>query len=85
MRIVLCAVVLALSLPKAARAETDEAKKEAKLEEAREHVAKAKVHYDLGEFKEAAEEYILVYRLRPVETHGRLIALCGRGRPRPRS
>src|SRR5882672_5201981 len=28
--------------------------------------AKAKVHYDLGEFDKAAEEYILVYRLRPL-------------------
>ena len=40
--------------------------KDAVLEEARQHVAKAKVHYDLGEFKEAADEYILVYRLRPI-------------------
>jgi Tetratricopeptide repeat len=36
------------------------------LEEARQHAAKAKVHYDLGEFEKAAEEYILVYRLRPL-------------------
>jgi len=38
----------------------------ANLEEARQHAAKAKVHYDLGEFEKAAEEYILVYRLRPL-------------------
>ena len=38
----------------------------ANLEEARQHAAKAKVHYDLGEFDKAAEEYILVYRLRPL-------------------
>ena len=44
----------------------DDAKKALALEEARQHVAKAKVHYDLGEFKEAADEYILVYRLRPI-------------------
>jgi tetratricopeptide (TPR) repeat protein len=36
------------------------------LEQARQHAAKAKVHYDLGEFERAAEEYILVYRLRPL-------------------
>src|SRR5438128_3895101 len=47
-----------------ARAQDD--KTAAALEEARQHVAKAKVHYDLGEFKEAADEYIIVYRLRPI-------------------
>jgi tetratricopeptide (TPR) repeat protein len=36
------------------------------LEEARQHAAQAKVHYDLNEFEKAAEEYILVYRLRPL-------------------
>src|SRR4051812_33482067 len=40
--------------------------KDATLEEARQHAAKAKVHYDLGEFEKAAEEYIIVYRLRPL-------------------
>src|SRR3954469_17196984 len=40
--------------------------KDAPLEEARQHAAKAKVHYDLGEFEKAAEEYIVVYRLRPL-------------------
>jgi tetratricopeptide (TPR) repeat protein len=39
---------------------------EGDLEQAREHAAKAKVHYDLGEFEKAAEEYIIVYRLRPL-------------------
>src|SRR3954469_10691246 len=39
---------------------------DADLEQARLHAAQAKVHYDLGEFEKAAEEYILVYRLRPL-------------------
>jgi tetratricopeptide (TPR) repeat protein len=47
-------------------AEESSAKGSATLEEARQHAAKAKVHYDLGEFEKAAEEYILVYRLRPL-------------------
>jgi tetratricopeptide (TPR) repeat protein len=49
-----------------AQESSDDAKKAAVLEEARQHNAKAKVHYDLGEFKDAAEEYIIVYRLRPI-------------------
>jgi tetratricopeptide (TPR) repeat protein len=36
------------------------------LEEAKAHAARAKVHYDLGEYEKAAEEYILVYRIRPL-------------------
>src|SRR6267154_899200 len=47
-------------------AEESSARSNATLEEARQHAAKAKVHYDLGEFEKAAEEYILVYRLRPL-------------------
>lgn len=39
---------------------------DADLEQARQHAAQAKVHYDLGEFEKAAEEYILVYRVRPL-------------------
>jgi len=51
----------------AARAAEDSAAKDNKtLEEARQHAAKAKVHYDLGEFEKAAEEYTIVYRLRPL-------------------
>ncbi len=51
----------------AARAAEDPAgKKDPSLEEARQHAARAKVHYDLGEFEKAAEEYIIVYRLRPL-------------------
>src|SRR4051812_18119944 len=50
-----------------ARAADDlSARSNATLEEARQHAAKAKVHYDLGEFEKAAEEYIVVYRLRPL-------------------
>src|SRR5436853_564501 len=62
---VVLATVLSLTLGGVARAQDDD-KKAAVLEEARQHVAKAKVHYDLGEFKEAADEYIIVYRLRPI-------------------
>jgi tetratricopeptide (TPR) repeat protein len=58
-------LTLALGRPLLAQ-ETADDKKAAVLEEARQHVARAKVHYDLGEFKEAADEYILVYRLRPI-------------------
>src|SRR5207245_6811994 len=47
-------------------AEDSSSRKDPALEEARQHAAKAKVHYDLGEFEKAAEEYILVYRLRPL-------------------
>ena len=36
------------------------------LEQAKAHAAKAKVHYDLGEYEKAADEYIQVYRLRPL-------------------
>lgn len=61
-RALLAAFACATLLCGAARADD----KDAVLEEARQHVAKAKVHYDLGEFKEAADEYILVYRLRPI-------------------
>lgn len=39
---------------------------DADLEQARQHAAQAKVHYDLGEFEKAAEEYIIVYRIRPL-------------------
>src|SRR4051812_8068967 len=61
------AALLSLVLAGVARAQdAEEAKRAAVLEEARQHVAKAKVHYDLGEFKEAADEYIIVYRLRPI-------------------
>ncbi len=38
--------------------------KDAALEDARAHVGKAKVHYDLGEYEQAAEEYTLVYRIK---------------------
>jgi len=57
----------AMVLASAAHAAEDSAgRKDPALEEARQHAAKAKVHYDLGEFDKAAEEYILVYRLRPL-------------------
>jgi len=39
----------------------------AALDEARKHVAKAKVHYDLGEFKESGRQSTSsFYRLRPI-------------------
>src|SRR5436309_9849038 len=56
----------AMFLAGSAGAAEDSAKPNASLEEARQHAANAKVHYDLGEFEKAAEEYILVYRLRPL-------------------
>src|SRR5205085_9559240 len=58
-----CAAILASA---AHAAEDSAGRKDPALEEARQHAAKAKVHYDLGEFDKAAEEYILVYRLRPL-------------------
>ena len=36
------------------------------LERAKQHAARAKVHYDLGEYQKAAREYILVYRIKPL-------------------
>src|SRR5438045_4688940 len=36
------------------------------IEEAKAHAARAKVHYDLGEYEKAADEYTLVYRIRPL-------------------
>ena len=67
-RALLAALVSSLTFGGAVRAQdsADDAKKAAALDEARQHVARAKVHYDLGEFKEAADEYITVYRLRPI-------------------
>ena len=60
-------VCTATVLAGAARAAEDtSAKASANLEEARQHAAQAKVHYDLGEFEKAAEEYTQVYRLRPL-------------------
>src|ERR1700730_16790170 len=57
----------AMFLAGAARAADESSgKASANLEEARQHAAKAKVHYDLGEFEKAAEEYTQVYRLRPL-------------------
>src|SRR6202158_4571052 len=58
------AAALALFAPIAARAQ--DSSKESALEEARQHVNKAKVHYDLGEYQQAAEEYTIVYRIRPL-------------------
>jgi tetratricopeptide (TPR) repeat protein len=43
------------------RAEDDK-----RLEDARQHADKAKMHYRLGEFEQAANEYILVYRIKPI-------------------
>ena len=60
------AAVLAVAATLAGGARAQESADKGKLEEARQHVARAKVHYDLGEFKEAADEYIIVYRLRPL-------------------
>lgn len=56
----------AMILAGAARAQESGKAKDPSLEEARKHAAQAKVHYDLGEFEKAAEEYTEVYRLRPL-------------------
>jgi tetratricopeptide (TPR) repeat protein len=64
-RALIAALASVALLGSTARAQ-ETGKDERVLEEARQHVAKAKVHYDLGEFKEAADEYIIVYRLRPI-------------------
>jgi tetratricopeptide (TPR) repeat protein len=58
------ALVCVMMVCAAARAQ--EKDKDAILDEVRQHVAAAKVHYDLGEYREAADEYILVYRLKPI-------------------
>src|SRR5438445_5908844 len=58
-RIALCLVLAALATT-AARAQ------DSSIEEAKAHAARAKVHYDLGEYQQAAEEYILVYRIKPL-------------------
>ena len=63
MKRALLAGLLSLTLAGAARAQDSD---EALKEQLRQHVAKAKVHYDLGEYKEAADEYIVVYRLKPI-------------------
>ena len=42
------------------------AAEDSSLEEAKAHAARAKVHYDLGEFEKAADEYIQVYRIKPL-------------------
>src|SRR5947209_18572282 len=65
MKRVWIAALLSLLLGGVARAQ-ESAEDAKKLDEARQHAASAKVHYDLGEFKEAADEYIIVYRLRPI-------------------
>ena len=59
-----CALSLGLLIgPGRASAED---KKDIQLEEARVHAQKAKVHYDLGEYQQAAEEYIAVYRIKAI-------------------
>src|SRR5438270_775342 len=63
---VLVAILALLARP--ARAQEDKAKDPA-LEEARQHVAKAKVHYDLGEFEQA--EQPAEPAVKPAETPSR--------------
>lgn len=53
------------SAPLAAGASADEGQSGV-LEEARRHLGQAQLHYRLGEFNEAADEFIVVYRLRPI-------------------
>ena len=42
------------------------AAEDSSLEDAKAHAARAKVHYDLGEYDKAADEYIQVYRIKPL-------------------
>jgi tetratricopeptide (TPR) repeat protein len=58
----LAMAMLALVAPVRAQ----DVKKDPALEELRQHNAKAKVHYDLGEFEQAANEYILMYRIKAI-------------------
>jgi tetratricopeptide (TPR) repeat protein len=53
-----CGIVVLCALPVRAQ--------DSSIEEAKAHAARAKVHYDLGEYEKAAEEYILVYRIKPL-------------------
>lgn len=62
-RLASLAVAGCLAWTSAGRAQ-DSAGKDTSIEDARSHVNKAKVHYDLGEYEQAAEEYILVYRIK---------------------
>jgi tetratricopeptide (TPR) repeat protein len=39
---------------------------QASLRKARQHAQRAKVHYELGEYQQAAQEYATVYRIKPV-------------------
>src|SRR6266513_2830701 len=62
-RFVALFAMLALALP--LRAQDTKEKLDPAVEEARSHAAKAKTHYQLGEFEQAANEYILAYRVLP--------------------
>src|SRR5919205_3257487 len=53
-----CGIVLLCASPVRAQ--------DSSIEDAKAHAARAKVHYDLGEYEKAAEEYILVYRIKPL-------------------
>jgi tetratricopeptide (TPR) repeat protein len=59
-------LIAALTLMAPITAWAQNSSRESDLEEARQHVNKAKVHYDLGEYEQAAEEYTIVYRIRPL-------------------
>ncbi len=60
MRLALVFAVVSLLAPPSLAAQP------AGLAKAKEHAARAKVHYDLGEYQQAAREYILVYRIKPL-------------------
>lgn len=59
-----CSLLLAALLLCSGGVRAQDGAKDSSLEDARAHVSKAKVHYDLGEYEQAAEEYIQVYRIR---------------------
>jgi tetratricopeptide (TPR) repeat protein len=54
---VVAALLSLIALPLRAASRSD-------LERAKQHAARAKVHYDLGEYQQAAREYIVVYRIK---------------------
>ncbi len=55
------ALLTALALAPARSARADQ-----QTDDFKTHVQRAKVHYDLGEFDEAADEYIEAYRIKPI-------------------
>lgn len=62
----LAAVALLLARPAVADEQKPPEKADPSLDEARRHLNAAKIHYYLAEYAQAAEEYTIVYRLKPI-------------------